>query len=36
MLVPVGRWSFPLSGLLSGAAPTSTLTSPIMRHENAL
>lgn len=35
-LVRVGLWSFPLFRLLSGAALTSTLTSFIMRHEDAL
>lgn len=35
-LVRVGLWSFPLLRLLSGAALTSTLTSFIMRHEDAL
>lgn len=35
-LVRVGLWSFPLLRLLSGAALTSTLTSLIMRHEDAL
>lgn len=35
-LVRVGLWSFPLLRLLSGAALASTLTSFIMRHEDAL